>query len=266
MTLRRRGGSARTSRSWSGRSTAASRWSTSTAPTPRRSRARSRHAEPGSTSGTTPTSHRASHQLGEEATAAYEGARDHGRRVHRRAGPRRDHFTKNVSEALNLVAYSMGTRRPAGAERFRPARVTRSSSPRWSTTPTSSPGSCSASAPARRCAGSASPTTAGWILSNLDELINERTKIVSVVHQSNVLGTINPVADDRRPGPCGRRAACWSTPLSRCRSMPVDVAGLGADFLAFTGHKMCGPTGIGVLWGRRRAARRDCRRSWAAAR
>ena len=101
---------------------------------------------------------RAVHQLGAEATAAYEGARD---KVAAFIGaPSRDEvvFTKNASEALNLVAnvLALGRGRPAAS-----APATRSSSPRWSTTPTSCRGSCSASAPARRCAGSASPTRAG---------------------------------------------------------------------------------------------------------
>ena len=106
--------------------------------------------------------HRASHQLGEEATAAYEGARI---KVAGFIGARDETevvFTKNISEGINLVAYAMGNARlppraspagraPAGSAS---APVTRSSSPRWSTTPTSSRGSCCASAPAPRCAGS----------------------------------------------------------------------------------------------------------------
>ena len=90
--------------------------------------------------------HRASHQLGEEATEAYEGARI---KVGEFLGARDESeivFTKNISEAINLVAYSMSNAASAPA--------TRSSSPRWSTTPTSSRGSCCASAPAPRCAGS----------------------------------------------------------------------------------------------------------------
>jgi cysteine desulfurase/selenocysteine lyase len=82
------------------------------------------------------------------------------------------------------------------------------------------------------------------------ELINERTKLVALVHQSNVLGTVNPVrqiADAAHAvGALVLVDAAQSVP-----HMPVDVAGLGADFLGFTGHKLCGPTGIGVLWGRR---------------
>ena len=103
-------------------------------------------------------------------------------------------------------------------------------------------------------------------LSNIDELINERTKVVSLTWVSNMLGTINPVARDRPPRPRGRRARRASTPPRPRRSCRSTWRRCGADFLAFTGHKVVGPTGIGVLWGRRRAARRSCRRSSAAAR
>ena len=87
-------------------------------------------------------------------------------------------------------------------------------------------------------------------LTNLDELVSERTKLVALVHQSNVLGTINPVrliADRAHAvGALVLADAAQSVP-----HMPVDVQDLGADFVGFTGHKMCGPTGIGVLWARR---------------
>ncbi len=109
--------------------------------------------------------HRASHQLGEEATAAYEGARIKAAQFIGAADEAEVVFTKNVSEGINLVAYAMGNASaghlgasPAGAGAGATASgsgpATRSSSPRWSTTPTSSRGSCSASAPGPRCAGS----------------------------------------------------------------------------------------------------------------
>jgi cysteine desulfurase / selenocysteine lyase len=87
-------------------------------------------------------------------------------------------------------------------------------------------------------------------LSAIDDLITERTKLVALVHQSNVLGTINPVrliADRAHAaGALVLADAAQSVP-----HMPVNVQDLGADFVGFTGHKMCGPTGIGVLWARR---------------
>ena len=87
-------------------------------------------------------------------------------------------------------------------------------------------------------------------LSQLDELITERTKLVALAHQSNVLGTVNPVKliaeRAHQVGALVLADAAQSVP-----HQPVDVQDLGVDFLGFTGHKMCGPTGIGVLWARR---------------
>ncbi|MEI7556941.1 cysteine desulfurase [Candidatus Chlorohelix sp.] len=87
-------------------------------------------------------------------------------------------------------------------------------------------------------------------LSNIDEIINKKTKLVAVTHMSNVLGTINPVAELAKKahavGALILVDAAQSVP-----HLPVDVQALDIDFLAFSGHKMCGPTGIGVLWARR---------------
>ena len=87
-------------------------------------------------------------------------------------------------------------------------------------------------------------------LSNIDDLITERTKVVAFVYVSNILGTINPVVQiaqrAREVGALSVVDASQAVP-----QLPVDVVTLGADFVAFTGHKMCGPTGIGALWGRR---------------
>jgi cysteine desulfurase/selenocysteine lyase len=87
-------------------------------------------------------------------------------------------------------------------------------------------------------------------LDAIDSLLTERTKIVALTQQSNVLGTINPVAEIARlaheVGALVLVDGAQSVP-----HMPVDVQALGIDFLAFSGHKMCAPTGIGALWGRR---------------
>src|SRR5690606_22734536 len=86
-------------------------------------------------------------------------------------------------------------------------------------------------------------------LSRLDEIVDERTKLVSFTRVSNVLGTINPtapvVARAREVGALVMLDSAQAVP-----KLPVNVADLGVDFMGFTGHKMCGPTGIGVLWGR----------------
>jgi cysteine desulfurase/selenocysteine lyase len=86
-------------------------------------------------------------------------------------------------------------------------------------------------------------------LSTIDQLISERTKIVALTHQSNVLGTINPI---EKISEAVRKVGAIFV-LDACQSIPhfaVNVAELGVDFLAFSGHKILGPTGIGVLWGR----------------
>jgi cysteine desulfurase / selenocysteine lyase len=199
--------------------------------------------------------HRATHELGEEATAAYEGARI---KVAGFVGARDESeiiFTKNISEAINLVAYSMGNASagapgPASPDRFRLGPgdeivVTEmehhSDLVPWQLL-------CQRTGATLRWF---SVTPEGRLdLTNLDELVSERTKLVALVHQSNVLGTINPVRLI-----AGRAHAVGALVLADAAQsvphMPVDVQDLGADFVGFTGHKMCGPTGIGVLWARR---------------
>ncbi|WP_440084978.1 cysteine desulfurase [Streptosporangium sp. LJ11] len=191
---------------------------------------------------------RAMHVLGAESTEAYEDARD---KVAAFIGaPDRDEvvFTKNASEALNLVAYAFGN--PIGTDpRFRlgpgdeiviSEMEHHSNIVPWQML-------------AQRTGATLrwfSVTDSGRLdLSNLGELVNERTKIVSIVHQSNVLGTVNPVA----PVLARVREVGALMMLDASQSVPhrkVDVAALGVDFLAFTGHKVLGPSGIGVLWGR----------------
>ncbi len=196
--------------------------------------------------------HRATHQLGEEATEAYEGARI---TVAGFLGTRDETevvFTKNISEAINLVAYSMGNAATGDSdgERFRlgpgdeiviTEMEHHSNIVPWQLL-------CRRTGATLRWFG---VTDHGRLdLAGIDELINERTKLVALVHQSNVLGTINPIRQiaDRAHavGALVLVDAAQSVP-----HMPVDVVQLGADFLGFTGHKICGPTGIGVLWARR---------------
>ncbi|GAA1955094.1 cysteine desulfurase [Catenulispora subtropica] len=189
--------------------------------------------------------HRGIHVLAEEATALYEGGRD---KVAAFINAPREEvvFTKNSSEALNLVANVLGWAgepygiRP-GDEIVISEMEHHSNIVPWQLT-------------AERIGAKLrwfGITDEGRLdLSNLDELINERTKVVSLVHISNILGTVNPIETIvKRAHEVGALVvldASQSAP-----HMPLDVTELGADFVAFTGHKMLGPTGVGVLWGRR---------------
>jgi cysteine desulfurase / selenocysteine lyase len=191
---------------------------------------------------------RAVHQLGEEATAAYENARI------KIAGfinaPSRDEvvFTKNASEALNVVANTLASglaadpryRLGPGDEVVITEMEHHSNIVPWHL-------ACQRTGARLRWFGL---TDEGRLdLSNLEELITERTRVVSMVHQSNILGTVNSVSPI-----VGRARDVGALTMLDCSQSvphkPVDVVDLDVDLIAFTGHKMCGPTGIGVLWGR----------------
>ncbi len=184
---------------------------------------------------------RAMHVLGAEATAAYEGARA---RIAGFVGAARTEeiiFTKNASEALNLCAYSLGSRLRPGDEVVVSVMEHHSNIVPW------------------QLACERSGATLRWFEVTPDgrldlekaaatELINERTKIVSLAWVSNVLGTVNPVR--RIADQAHAVGATMIVDASQgVPQLPTDVTSLGADLLAFTGHKMVGPTGIGVLWG-----------------
>ena len=202
--------------------------------------------------------HRGAHQLAEEATDAYEAARAAiAGFVGAEAGDLI--FTKNATEALNLVSYgflnaTLQAARSGGSDsesqRFVLAEgdevVVTEMEHHANLIPWQE--LCDKTGAVLRWIGL---TDEGRLdLSDLDSIINERTRVVSFTQQSNLLGTINPVA------PIVRRArevdalvvldACQSIP-----HMPVDVAALDVDFVAWSGHKMLGPMGIGCLWGRR---------------
>ncbi len=193
---------------------------------------------------------RAVHTLGSEATAAFELARDKVAAFVN--APNRDEivFTKNSSEGLNLVAYSISNATTfPGADRFRIGPgdeivVTEmehhSNIVPWQLL-------CQRTGATFRWLPI---DDAGRLVeSAIDEIITERTKVVAFVHQSNALGTINPV-----PRLVARAKAVGAlTVIDASQSaphLPLDVQALGADFVAFTGHKLYGPTGVGVLWGR----------------
>jgi cysteine desulfurase/selenocysteine lyase len=185
---------------------------------------------------------RSVHTLGTEATAAYEGARAKIAAFIGAPSANEVVFTKNSTEAINLVAYASAEllKLGPGDEIVVSEMEHHSNIVPWQLL-------CQRTGATLRWFGI---TDEGRLdESTLHDLVNERTKLVSVVHVSNVLGTINNVARivDRAHdvGALVMLDASQSVP-----HLPVDVAALDVDFIAFTGHKMLGPTGIGVLWGR----------------
>jgi cysteine desulfurase/selenocysteine lyase len=191
---------------------------------------------------------RSVHTLGTEATEAYEGARGKIASFIGAGSPDEVVFTKNSTEAINLVAHAFGD--TAGADgRFRlgPGDEVVISEMEHHSNIVPWQLLCQRTGATLRWF---SVTEQGRLdESTLDELVNERTRIVSIVHMSNILGTINdPTAIARRAHEVG--ALVLLDCSQSVPHQPIDVATLGADFIAFTGHKMCGPTGIGVLWGR----------------
>ncbi|TWG94729.1 cysteine desulfurase/selenocysteine lyase [Nocardioides sp. J9] len=192
---------------------------------------------------------RAMHQLGAESTEAFEAARD---KVAAFIGaPERDEviFTKNASEALNLVANTLawpGDRQVGpGDEVVITEMEHHSNIVPW------------------QLLTQRTGATLRWFgltddgqldLSAIDELITERTKVVSLTWVSNMLGTINPIAEiTRKAHAVGALVVVDASQAAP--QLPIDLAAMPAeerpDLLAFTGHKVVGPTGIGVLWGSR---------------
>lgn len=201
--------------------------------------------------------HRGAHQLAEEATDAYELAR---KKIAYFVGakPNEIVFTKNATEAINLVAYAFlnatlkaqfGKPLPDGAQKFilKPGDEILVTEMEHHAN----------LIPWQELADK-TEVKLRWIgltddgrldLSNLAQLLNSKTKIVSLTHQSNLLGTINDIDTIVKAA----KAVDALVLLDACQSvphMPVDVTKLGVDFLTWSGHKMLGPLGIGCLWGR----------------
>jgi cysteine desulfurase/selenocysteine lyase len=186
--------------------------------------------------------HRGIHALSERATEAYEEARQKVTRFINARSAKEVIWTRNTTEAINLVASTWGRANlKAGDEILLTEMEHHSNLIPWQLL------SAETGAELRFV-----PVMDDGLLDldNLDDLLTERTRLVSIVHMSNVLGTINPVAEiGRRAHLVGARIlvdGAQSVP-----HLPVDVQALDCDFLAFSGHKMCGPTGIGVLYGKR---------------
>ncbi|MGW0521735.1 cysteine desulfurase [Crossiella sp. NPDC003009] len=194
--------------------------------------------------------HRGAHQLAEEATDAYEEARA---KIAAFIGAGVDEvvFTKNATEGVNLVAYAMSNAATSGPEAARfmvgPGHEILVTEMEHHANLVPWQELCRRTGATLRWFG---VTADGRLdLSDVDELINDNTRVVAITHQSNVLGTVNPVsaivAKAREVGAFTVLDACQSVPHA-----PVDFQALGVDFAVFSGHKMLGPSGVGVLYGR----------------
>jgi cysteine desulfurase/selenocysteine lyase len=193
---------------------------------------------------------RAVHTLGSESTLAFENARDKVAAFIN--APSRDEviFTKNSSEALNLVAYSISNATSfPGAERFAIGKGDNVVVTEMEHHSNIVPWQLLAQRTGAEFRFIRIDDHGRLIDSDIDEKIDDRTKVVAFVHQSNALGTINPV--DRLVARAKSVGALTVVDASQSAPhLPVDVQALGADFVAFTGHKLYAPTGVGVLWGR----------------
>lgn len=190
--------------------------------------------------------HRGAHLLAEEASLAYESAREN---VAKFIGGEiaETIFTKSATESINALAYSFGNSESgskfhlkAGDEILVSEMEHHANLIPWQQL-------------AKRTGAKLrwfEVTPDGRLdLSKISDLINKKTKIVAITHQSNVLGSITPVAQIT----AAAKSVGAIVVLDACQSVPhfaVDVKKLDVDFIAFSGHKMLGPTGIGILWGR----------------
>ena len=191
--------------------------------------------------------HRGAHQLAEEATELYEGARE---KVAAFIGADVDEviFTKSATESINAIAYSMGNAQ--SGSRFHISRGDRIVVSEMEHHANLIPWQELAKRTGAELVWFKVTDDGRLDLTNISDLINARTKIVALTHQSNVLGTINPLEDIvKRTHEVGALFV-----LDACQSVPhyqVNVKSLDIDFIAFSGHKMLGPTGVGILWGRK---------------
>lgn len=186
--------------------------------------------------------HRGVHMLSQRATDAFDGTREKVRRFINAAEADTCIFTRGATEGINLVAYAWGRKFIGeGDEIIVSALEHHANIVPWQIL-------CQQKGARLRVL----PMTDQGVLQieALDELLNPRTKLVAVMHVSNALGTINPVAEIIEKAHKNNTLVlvdgCQATP-----HLAVDVQALDADFYVFSGHKMCGPTGVGVLYGKR---------------
>jgi cysteine desulfurase/selenocysteine lyase len=185
--------------------------------------------------------HRGVHALSERATEAYEGARQKVRAFVNASTVSEIVFTRNATESINLVARAWGDANVRqGDEVLITAMEHHSNIVPWQQL-------CERTGAALKVIPI--DDRGDLVMDEFEGLLSPRTKILAVTHLSNALGTVNPVAEmTARAKAAG--AAVLIDGSQAAYHMAVDVRALGADFYAFTGHKVYGPTGIGVLYGR----------------
>lgn len=185
--------------------------------------------------------HRGVHTLSQEATDAYEASREKIARFVGAVSDKEIVFTRNASEAINLVAYSWGLENlSAGDEIVLSVMEHHSNLVPWQLI-------AQRTGAVLKFVGL---TPTGELdLDEYEQLLGDRVKLVSIVHASNTLGCVNPVKQiTEMAHRCGAKVlidACQSAP-----HMPLDVRDIDCDWMAVSGHKMCGPTGIGFLYGK----------------
>jgi cysteine desulfurase/selenocysteine lyase len=188
--------------------------------------------------------HRGLHALSTRATDAYEGARARVARFINAADAAEIIFTRGTTESINIVARSFATTLKPGDVILATEMEHHSNLVPWQQLARAT------GATLRYVPILGANAEGGLDLAALDTLLTQQVKLFAFTHISNTLGTINPIAELCRRA----RAVGALTVIDAAQSIghaPVDVRALGCDFLAFSGHKMCGPTGIGVLYGRR---------------
>jgi len=185
--------------------------------------------------------HRSIHTLGEEATKKYEEAHEKTAEFINADSYQNIVFTKNTTESLNLLAYSLTSKLKKGDEIVISQMEHHSNFVPWQQL-----------AKQRNLKLKFIKINKEGLLDakSINENINKKTKIVSITHVSNVLGTINPIKDIVKIAH-ENKALMIADGAQSAPHMPIDVKNLDVDFYAFSGHKMLGPTGIGVLYGKK---------------
>jgi cysteine desulfurase/selenocysteine lyase len=186
--------------------------------------------------------HRGIHELSNRATAGYEAARTRAAKFINARSADEIIFTRGTTEGINLVASSWGAKNLKANDIILLTEMEHHSN--------LVPWQLLAQRTGAKLAYVPVTGDEGLLdLTKLDSLLTKQVKLFAMVHISNSMGTVNPVADL-----CARARKLGVTTLvdaaQSAGHMPVDVQTIGCDFLAFSGHKICGPTGIGVLWGR----------------